>query len=43
MIKNVQIFSKLLKKYLPLITLLDILAALYVGINYQAFAGSLLS
>ncbi len=41
MVRYVQVFSKFLKKYLPLITLLDILAALYVGTRYREFAGSL--
>ncbi len=41
MIKYVQGFSKFLKKYLPLITLLDIVAALFIGTHYQRFAGSL--
>lgn len=41
MIKFVQTFSRFLKRYLPLITLLDILAALYVGTRYHAFASSL--
>ena len=41
MIKYVQSFSGFLKKYLPLITLVDILAALYIGTRHHAFASSL--
>lgn len=41
MIKRVQLFSKFLKKYLPIITLLDILAALYFGISHHTFAEGL--
>ncbi len=41
MIKRVQLFSKFLKKYLPLITLLDILVALYFGISHHTLAEGL--
>jgi len=41
MIKAGQIFSKFLKQYLPLLTLLDILAALYFGIRHHTLAEGL--
>ncbi len=41
MVKYIQGFSRFLKKYIPLITLLDILAALYVGTHYHTFTSSL--